>query len=139
MTKEKVTKTGVTMRLRIIRDEPDSDEERDTLTRFMGLMEEESKASKAVNDSKSALDNKVLARYQTLTEEEIKTLVVHDKWFGTIHASILEVVKRLTQQLTDRIKDLDERYARPLPELEREVEEYSAKVESHLKKMRISL
>ena len=108
-------------------------------TRFKGLMEDESKASKAVNDSKSALDNKVLARYQTLTEEEIKTLVVHDKWFGTIHASILEVVQRLTQQLTDRIKELDERYARPLPELEREVEEYSAKVEGHLKKMGLSL
>lgn len=137
--KGKVTKTGVTMRLRIIRDEPDSDEEQDILTRFMGLMEEESKASKAVNDSKSALDNKVLAQYQTLTEEEIKTLVIHDKWFGTIHASILEFAQGLTQQLTERIGELEERYARTLHELERDVNRYSARVEGHLQKMGLSL
>ena len=137
--KGKVTKTGVTMRLRIIRDEPDSDEERDILTRFMDLTKEESKASKDLNDSKSALDYKVLARYQTLTEDEIKSLVVDDKWFGTIYATILEEVQRLTQQLTDRIGELEKRYARTLPELEREVDEYSAKVEGHLKKMGLSL
>ena len=38
-----------------------------------------------------------------------------------------------------RIKELDERYARPLPELEREVDVFSAKVEGHLKKMGILL
>ena len=38
MTKGKVTKTGVTTRLKIIRDEPDSDEERDALTRCLDLI-----------------------------------------------------------------------------------------------------
>ncbi len=137
--KGRVTKTGVTMRLRIIRDEPDSVEERDILTRFMDLTKEESKASKDLNDSKSALDYKVLARYQTLTEDEIKSLVVDDKWFGTIYATILEEVQRLTQQLTDRIGELEKRYARTLPELEREVYRYSAKVKGHLKRMGLSL
>ena len=47
--------------------------------------------------------------------------------------------KRLTQQLAGRVKELEERYASPLPDLEREVEEFSVKVESHLKKMGLSL
>ena len=42
-------------------------------------------------------------------------------------------------ELTGRIKELDERYARPLPELEQEVDVFSAKVEGHLKKMGIVL
>ena len=92
-----------------------------------------------MKDKQSELDQKVLARYSILTEAEIKTLVVEDKWFGSIFAQIHEEAQRLTQQLTGRIKELDERYARPLPELEREVVEYSARVESHLKKMGLSL
>ena len=137
--KGKVTKIGVTTRLKIIRDEPDSDEERDALTRCLDLIGIESRASKAVRDNQSALDQKVLTRYAMLTETEIKTLVVEDKWFASIYADIQEEVQRLTQHLTGRIKELDERYARPLPELEREVGDLSAKVEGHLKKMGIVL
>ena len=39
--------------------------------------------------------------------------------------------------LAGRMKELEERYARPLPELEREVEAFGAKVEGHLKRMGI--
>ena len=137
--KGKVTKTGVTTRLKIIRDEPDSDEERDVLSRCVELIGAESSASKAVRDNQSALDQKVLVHYAKLTEAEIKTLVVEDKWSASIYADIQEEVQRLTQHLTGRIKELDERYARPLPELEREVDVFSAKVEGHLKKMGIVL
>ena len=44
-------------------------------------------------------------------------------------------VQRLTQQLAERVKELEKRYARPLPELEREVEAFSVKVEEYLRKM----
>ena len=137
--KGKVTKIGVMTRLKIIRDEPESEEERDALTHCLDLIGVESRASKAVKDNQSALDQKVLARYAMLTEAEIKTLVVEDKWFASIYADIQDEVQRLTQRLTGRIKELDERYARPLPELEREVDVFSAKVEGHLKQMGLSL
>lgn len=137
--KGKVTKTGVTTRLKIIRDEPDSDEEQDALTHCLSLIGAESSASKAVRDNQSALNQKVLVQYAKLSEIEIKTLVVEDKWFASIQADIQEEVQRLTQHLTGRIKELEDRYARPLPELEREVDVFSAKVEGHLKKMGIVL
>ena len=44
-------------------------------------------------------------------------------------------MRTITQQLAGRVKELEERYAQPLPELERGVDESSAKVEVHLKKM----
>ena len=137
--KGKITKTGVTTRLKIIRDEPDSEEEREVLTLCLDLIGVESRASKAVRDNQSALDQKVLVQYAKLSKVEIKTLVIEEKWFASIYADIQEEVQRLTQKLTGRIKELDERYARPLPELEREVDVFSAKVEGHLKKMGIVL
>ena len=133
--KGKVTKGGVKDRLKAIEDEPDSDEERDALTRCLALIEAESAAAKAVKDAQAALDAKVLARYAKLTEAEIKTLVVEDKWLASIRAAIEGEVERLTQRLAARVKELEERYAKPLPALEQEVEAFSAKVEGHLKKM----
>ena len=135
--KGKVTKAGVKARLRAIQNdnEPENDEERDALTRCLALIDAESKASKAVKDAQTALDRQVLSRYGTLTVAEIKTLVVEDKWFANIWATVEGEVQRLTQQFAGRVRELDERYAKPLPELERELEELRERVGDHLKKM----
>ncbi|MDX2206062.1 MAG: type I restriction-modification system subunit M [Gemmatimonadales bacterium] len=133
--KGKVTKGGVKERLKAIEGEPESDEERDALTRCLALIEAESAAAKAVKDAHAAIDAKVLARYARLTEAEIKTLVVEEKWFAAIRATIKGEVERLTQRLAARARELEERYAKPLPALEQEVEAFSERVEGHLKKM----
>ncbi len=99
------------------------------------MIEAEANAAKAVRDAEATLDGKVLARYSQLTEAEIKTLVVEDKWFVSIQSAVEGEVQRLTQQLTGRVKELEERYAHPLPELEREVEVFGARIEEHLRKM----
>ena len=134
-----VTKASVKERLKTIQDEPESDKEREALIRCLALIEAESNAGKAVKDAQAALDQKVLDHYDALTEAEIKTLVVEDKWVASIRAALDSEVERLTQQLAGRVKELEERYASPLPELEREVEEFGVKVEGHLKKMGLSL
>ena len=134
--KGKVTKAGVTGQLKVIQDdgEPKGDEERDALTRCLALIDAESQAGKAAKEAQSALDQRLLSRYATLTEIEIKTLVVEAKWFASIQTAIEGEVQRLTQQLAGRVKELAEHYARPLPVLEREVEAFSQKVEGHLNK-----
>ena len=135
----KITRVSVKARLGSALNEPDAEEERTALTHCLSLLEAESKASKAVKEAQKALDEQVLARYATLTEAEIKTLVVEDKWLENIRAAIEGEVQRLTQQLAGRVKELEERYARPLPELEREVEAFGDKVAGHLKRMGVSL
>ncbi|MCA9643652.1 MAG: N-6 DNA methylase, partial [Myxococcales bacterium] len=136
--KGKVTKSGVKDRLKAIDGEAESDKERAALERCLALIDAESHAAKAVKEAQAALDAKVLARYGKLTEAEIKTLVVEDKWLASLRAAINGEVQRVTQQLAGRAKELEERYARPLPELERAVEALSAKVEGHLRKMGIA-
>ena len=133
--KGKVTKAGVKERLKAIKNEEDTHEEREALTRCLQLMDAESEAGGAVKEAQTALDEKVLAKYATLSEVEITTLVVDHKWFVSIRIAIEDEVQRLTQQLAGRVKELDERYARPLPALKRDVEILSAKVEGHLRGM----
>jgi len=89
----------------------------------------------AVKKEQEALDAQVLAHYVTLTEDEIKVLVVKDKWIASIQSAIVGEVQRLTQALTARVEELEERYAQPLPALTSEVDEFSVKVEAHLQKM----
>ena len=91
-----------------------------------------------VKEAQLALDEQVLARYATLTETEIKQLVIDDKWFASIQAAITSEVQRLTQALAERVKELEERYAQPMPALEGEVDDFSLKVNEHLSKMGVA-
>ena len=85
--------------------------------------------------AQDALTEKVAARYPKLTEDEIKTLVVDDKWLGTLAAAVQGELDRVSQTLTGRIRQLAERYATPLPQLTDEVAALAARVDGHLKKM----
>ena len=86
----RVTKTSVKAQLMAIQDNSgaESQEERDALTRCLALIDAKSKASKAVRVAQAAQDQRVFARYATLTETEIKTLVVEDKWLTSIQTAI---------------------------------------------------
>ncbi len=137
-----VTKTSVNARLKeltpdlmTLNNAEDDDEERDALEYCLSLIDAKAKADKAVKDAQLALDQQVLARYDTLTETEIKQFVIDDKWFTTIQAAITGEVQRLTQNLTERVKELEERYAQSLPSLASNVQEFSMKVDKHLSNM----
>ena len=80
----------------------------------------------------------MLDKYPTLTISDIKTLVVEDKWHATLHSQITAEIERVTQQLANRVKTLEERYAEPLPELTQSVSELADKVDKHLKAMGLS-
>jgi type I restriction enzyme M protein len=99
------------------------------------LFEQEETMKKKVKEAQTALDKAVFAQYRKLTEAEIKTLVIDDKWGATLEGRIIGEIERVTQQLASRIKELDERYAEPLPQLIDEVEALSSRVDEHLKRM----
>jgi type I restriction enzyme M protein len=101
------------------------------------LFEQEETMKKKVKDAQTALDKAVSAQYPKLTEDEIKTLVINDKWGATLEGRIIGEIERVTQQLASRIKELEERYAEPLPQLVDEVEVLSSRVDQHLRKLTI--
>ncbi|MGN8084873.1 type I restriction-modification system subunit M [Ralstonia sp. 22086] len=133
--KGKLTKVSVKARLADIKKDSDAADERKVLNEYLDLIEQETAANKKVKDAQKALDAKVSAQYGKLTEAEIKTLVVDDKWLTTLAADVQTELDRVSQALTGRIKELADRYATPLPKLTTEVEALAARVDEHLKKM----
>lgn len=133
--KGRVTAKLVKDRLKLIKKDADAKEERTLLEAYLDLSEQEATASKAVKEAQKALDAKVVAKYALLTKDEIKTLVIEDKWLATLTADVQSELDRVSQALTGRIRELAERYAEPLPHLTKKVEQLSAKVEDHLRKM----
>jgi hypothetical protein len=104
---------------------------------YQRLMDYWADAKKAVKDAQEKLDAKVLKKYGSLSEAEIKSLAIDDNWFAAIRTAIEGEVQRITQRLAERVKQLEERYANPMPELVERVETLSARVEEHLKRMGI--
>jgi type I restriction enzyme M protein len=137
--KGKLSKVSVSARLKDIKNDSDVADERKQLNAYLALIEQESVASKKVKDAQKLLDAKVAAQYAKLSTDEIKTLVVEDKWLTTLAADVQTELDRVSQALTGRIKQLAERYAEPLPQLAAEVAALNAKVEAHLQKMGFAL
>jgi type I restriction enzyme M protein len=131
----KVTKLSARARLTSIRDDPDAKAELKMLTRAIDLIEDEAEAKRAAKEAEEALYESVLGKYLKLSEDEIKTLVVEDKWLRAVKDAVQGELDRVSQTLTGRVRELAERYATPLGELASEVEALSGRVEEHLKKM----
>jgi len=81
------------------------------------------------------LDAKALAKYPELTEAEVKSIVIDDKWLPAIEITVKTELDRVSQLLSGRIKELIERYETPLPELNKQVKSLEEKVNAHLQKM----
>lgn len=133
--KDKITKASVTARLKLATD-PD---EKTALKQVQKLFDAETRQKKAVKDAQDALDLAVFKHYPSLTEADIKALIVDDKWLATLCGQIEAEIERITQQLANRVKELDERYAEPMPAITRSVEQLSNKVADHLKTMGLTL
>lgn len=132
---EKINKAEVNARLREIKGDKDAKEETAVLKQWLQLNTEESELKKAIRDAEIALDLLAYQRYPQLTEAEIQTLVVDDKWLTTLASAIQGELDRVSQTLTSRIRLLADRYAAPLPQIVEEVEQLAAKVAGHLAKM----
>jgi len=93
------------------------------------------KANAVIKQLNADLEQAVLAKYPALSEAEIKTLVIERKWQAYLQNALTQEQERISQNLTQRIKELAERYATTLATLDAEVQEAASKVKSHLEKM----
>jgi type I restriction enzyme M protein len=133
--KGKLTKASVTARLTEIDADPDAADELKVLREYLALVEQEAATAAQLAAAQDTLTKEIAARYPKLTEDEIKALVVDDKWLGTLAAAVQGELDRVSQTLTGRIRQLAERYATPLPQLTDEVAALAARVDGHLKRM----
>ncbi len=132
---DKVNKANVTTRLKEIKGDREAREEANALNAWLKLSTQEADLKKTLKEAEAALDALAYAKYPKLTEAEIKTLVVEDKWLATISVAIHGEMDRISQALTQRVKELAERYETPLPELTKVVQTLAVLVDEHLVRM----
>ncbi|MHB8181790.1 MAG: type I restriction-modification system subunit M [Acidithiobacillus ferriphilus] len=133
--KGKFSKVSLTARLTDIRRDKEAAEEKKVLEQYLSTLEKESASNKKVKEAQKALSAKVNAQYGQLDTQAVKDIVVEDKWLTRLGEDVQAELDRVSQALTGRVKELAERYDKPLPELEAEVETLAAQVEGHLEKM----
>ncbi len=105
------------------------------LRKWLDLDARATDLKKQLKTAESALDAHTYDHYPCLTEPDIRTLVVDHKWLRTLETAIHGEMERVSQTLTQRVKELAERYAAPMPELAERVAALAAKVDGHLEKM----
>ncbi len=132
---DKVNKANVTARLKEIKGDNEVREEVAVLNAWLKLCTQEADLKKALKEAEAALDALAYAKYPKLSEAEIKTLVVEDKWLATISAAIHGEMDRISQALTQRVKELAERYETPLPQAANHIASLEQAVKAHLARM----
>lgn len=98
----------------------------------------EAAAKKAAKEADAKLTGAVLKKYPALTEGEICTLVVQDKWIADITTAIGAEVEARTEALTARVRVLTERYGQTLPQITEDLGVLEARVAGHLAAMGVA-
>lgn len=129
--KDKINKASIAARTKLATDK----EELKALKHATKLFNADATAKKAVKTAQEAFDVAVFNHYPTLAIEEVKSLIIDDKWLATLQANIVAEIERVTQQMANRVTELSERYNTPLSNLTQSVDSLSDKVENHLKAM----
>ncbi len=117
--------------------DPDNEDFADykILSEYLELNDEISELRKKIKEAETNLDKNAQEKYPALTEQEIKTLVVDDKWLSTLEEGINSELDRISQALTRRVRELAERYETPLSEHMDEVAKLEKEVKNHLQRM----
>ena len=114
---------------------PEGYEELAAVDRYLQLLEQKSKLESEKKAAEKALDQLAHDKYPELSVDEIKSLVVEDKWIGFLQKTIREETNAISHLLTARITSVAERYEIPLSDLSSRVTALKTNVESHLQKM----
>jgi type I restriction enzyme M protein len=130
-----VNKANVAARLNEIKSDKEAKDEAAVLHQWLMLNTEATDLKKRLKEAETDLDAKALAKYPTLTEAQIKTLVVDDKWLAALDAAVHGEIDRVSQALTQRVKELADRYDTPLPRLVGRVGDFDKTVNEHLKRL----
>jgi len=136
---DKVNRANVAARLKALKGDEAAKEEAAVLQEWLKCNLEEADHKKSLKEFEAVLDIELYACYAELTESEVKSLVVNDKWLAALDATIHGEIDRVSQQLTQRVKELAERYETPLAQMAKRVSKLEAKVSGHLERMGFTL
>jgi len=130
-----ITKTTITTFIKANKNNADEKEAVALAKTVLDLFTKEASLKKALKAKVTELDEATLAKFKILTEAEVRSLVVEDKWLASLQAAIQTEIDAISQRLTGRIKELADRYENTMGELDSQTQGLEEKVAAHLENM----
>ncbi|WP_033789435.1 type I restriction-modification system subunit M [Helicobacter pylori] len=108
-------------------------EDEQILKTALELLEAKNKAQKAKNKADEALELKAFHQYKKLEIEEIKDLIINDKWLKRLKNALEDKILKRINAFSSALNAIIANYSNSLLELDKEVKESESKVLEHLK------
>ena len=105
-----IKKKDITDRLKSAKAENADQEEIDALNHANKLFAVDTKVKKLVKEMKTQLDIAALRKYPELTADEVRQLVVMDKWSCKVRNLISQLDLTITQNIKERVEIIGSRY-----------------------------
>ncbi|RVY14657.1 type I restriction-modification system subunit M [Helicobacter pylori] len=112
-------------------------EDKKTLKTALTLLEAKNKALKMKNKAHEELELKAFHQYKNLEINEIKDLIIKDKWLNSLKNALENKILKRINAFTSALNEIIQTYSNSLLELDKEVKESESKVLEHLKDLGI--
>jgi type I restriction enzyme M protein len=121
--------------IKFLRDNTIGIEELEALKIYEGLAETEDESKEAKKEKEAALVELIAKKYASLNERDVKNLLIENKWLKAVKEIVENELENNILRLSKRLSELNDRYLVPLPKIQKEREELTAKVQAHIEKM----
>ncbi|WP_208386930.1 type I restriction-modification system subunit M [Helicobacter pylori] len=108
-------------------------EDKKILKTALELLEAKNKALKMKNKAYEELELKAFHQYKNLEINEIKDLIIQDKWLNSLKNALENKIQKRINAFTSALNEIISSYSNSLLELDKEVKESESKVLEHLK------
>ncbi len=108
-------------------------EDKQILKTALELLEAKNKALKMKNKAYEELELKAFHQYKNLEINEIKDLIIKDKWLNSLKNALENKILKRTNAFISALNEIISSYSNSLLELDKEVKESESKVLEHLK------
>ncbi|GAA7901374.1 hypothetical protein HpBT0391_03610 [Helicobacter pylori] len=115
-----------------LKNATDSEDEK-ILKTALELLEAKNKALKMKNKAYEELELKAFHQYKNLKLNEIKDLIIQDKWLKSLKNALENKIFNASTLFTSTLNEIIQIYSNSLLELDKEVKESELKVLEHLK------
>ncbi|MGL2557531.1 type I restriction-modification system subunit M [Helicobacter pylori] len=108
-------------------------EDKQILKTALELLEAKNKALKMKNKAYEELELKAFHQYKNLEINEIKDLIIKDKWLNSLKNALENKILKRINAFTSALNEIIQTYSNSLLESDKEVKESESKVLEHLK------
>ncbi|GAA8740985.1 type I restriction-modification system subunit M [Helicobacter pylori] len=108
-------------------------EDKEILKTALELLEAKNKALKIKNKAYEELELKAFHQYKNLEINEIKDLIIKDKWLNSLKNALENKIQKRINAFISALNEIISSYSNSLLELDKEVKESESKVLEHLK------